>query len=140
MTSEPHVSADGPYRVLRWLGSPVRRVNSTLLLGPPVRGNATAEELTWPVVPPTRRVHSTFFDGPPVRGNATAEELAWPVVETGGAAIPSPQALLLLPEAESGVRHLAGELAALLDRTEPIDRPHVLRRFLALVTAEHPAA
>lgn len=139
MTNEPHVSEDGQYRVFRWLGSSGRRVNSTLLLGPPVRGNATAEELTWPVVSPVRRVNSTFFDGPSVRGNATAEELSWPVVETGSRVVPSLQALLP-PEAESGVRHLVDELTALLERTEPADRPLVLRRFLALVSAEHPAA
>jgi hypothetical protein len=135
MTNEPQVSEDGPYRVFRWLGSPVRRVNSTLLLGPPVRGNATAEELTWPVVSPVRRVNSTFLDGPPVRGNATAEELAWPVVETGSEAIPSLPGEPLPPEAESGVRHLANELVALLERTAPADRPLVLRRLLALVSA-----
>lgn len=135
MTNEPHVSQDGPYRVFRWLGSPVRRVNSTLLLGPPVRGNATAEELTWPVVSPVRRVNSTFLDGPPVRGNATAEEMTWPVLETGSQAIPLPPTAALSPEAESGVQHLADELTALLERTDPADRPFVLRRLLALVSA-----
>lgn len=135
MTNEPQVSQEGPYQVYRWVGSPGRRVNSTLFLGPPIRGNATAEELTWPVVSPVRRVNSTFLDGPPIRGNATAEELTWPVVSLGSDVITPSADAPLPPDAESGVQHLAGELAALLERTEPADRPTVLRRLLALVSA-----
>jgi hypothetical protein len=86
MTNEP--APDEPPPVVK---STSGRVNSTLYLGPPIRGNATAEELTWPVVQVVRRANSTLIDEPPVRGNATAEELTWPVVPTGAGIISAPR-------------------------------------------------
>ena len=68
-----------------------RRGRSIFIDGPPERGNATAEELTWPVVSCVPRGRSTFIDGPPERGNATAEELTWPVIETGSEVISPPR-------------------------------------------------
>lgn len=60
-----------------------RRGRTIFVDGPPERGNATAEELTWPVVSFVQRGRSVFIDGPPERGNATPEELTWPVAGTG---------------------------------------------------------
>ena len=36
-----------------------------------------------PVVYPRKRGRSTFIEGPAQIGNATAEELTWPIVKTG---------------------------------------------------------
>ncbi len=139
MTDEPQVSTDGPYRVWRW---PRGRTRSTLYLGPPIAGNATVEELTWPVVSAVRRVRSTFIDGPPVQGNFTHEELNMPVVDTGCEVI-TPSAEVLSSEAESAVRQFAGEVAALLERTAPAERAAVLHRLRGLlsdISADRPAA
>ena len=46
------------------------------------------EELGWRVVAPRPSGRSTFLDGPPDRGNATAEELTWRVVSVGGVVAP----------------------------------------------------
>ena len=42
-------------------------------------GNATNEELTWPLVTAKPLGRSIYFDGPSDSGNATPEERTWPV-------------------------------------------------------------
>ena len=42
-------------------------------------GNATNEELTWPLVTAKPLGRSIHFDGPSDSGNATPEERTWPV-------------------------------------------------------------
>ncbi len=68
-----------------------RKGRSIFIDGPPERGNATPEELTWPVVSCVQRGRSTFVDGPPERGNATVEELTWPVIGTGNQMLSPPR-------------------------------------------------
>lgn len=62
---------------------PRRFGTSTLILEHAEHGNATDEELTWPIVTPKPVATSTFIDGLAQIGNATAEELTWPIVKTG---------------------------------------------------------
>ena len=87
---QSHTSASIPAEIV-----PVRFGTITILpaTGP---GNATNEELTWPVLTAKPLGGSIRCDGPADSGNATAEERTWPVAT---ASSPSPSVRLLPDEA-----------------------------------------
>jgi hypothetical protein len=109
-----------------------RKGRSTFIEGPPERGNATAEELTWPVVTFRQRGRSTFIEGPPERGNATAEELTWPVVSMGSKVFGP-------PTSEAAIHPVEHELVELLQKLTAAERAPVLRRLQQLLLSHQSA-
>ena len=67
---------------------PPGRYGNVIVLPMAGPGNATAEELTWPVAAARSDVRGIVVIDPPVLGNATAEELTWPVASVGGVVAP----------------------------------------------------
>lgn len=122
---------------------PAGRYGRVTVLPHAGRGNATPEELLWPLVSPGLRVRSTFLDQPTMRGNATPDELTWPVVDTECEMIAPSSTGALSPVAESEIGHIATEVGDLLNRTPPTERALLLQRLHGLIarfSADLPAA
>jgi len=112
---------------------PPGRYGNVMVLPMAGPGNATAEELTWPVVAARSDVRGTVITDPPVLGNATAEERTWPVVATGSRVISCPAPV------EGDLCRVERELSELLTRLPPSDRELVLDRLGQLLLAHRAA-
>jgi len=97
---------------------PPGRYGNVLVLPTAGAGNATAEELAWPVVAARSNVRGVVLTDPPVLGNATAEELMWPVATVGAVVAP--------PSVESRIATTAKELAELIARVPRPQRDAIL--------------